>query len=107
MTVLRSDLLAGRRVVALGELLPAMIALGASVAEEEGPADALVYDAADAFARSGLDGMLDDAWRAVREVAVARMVGASHAGKVLLLGPRPGAGRFAGAARSALENLAR
>ena len=46
------------------------------------------------------------AWVATRAVATGALIPAG-AGKVVLIAPRPDRGPFAGAARAALENLAR
>jgi NAD(P)-dependent dehydrogenase (short-subunit alcohol dehydrogenase family) len=99
-------------------------ALGASVHEldpaldEDGvrdwagavaPLQALVFDAAPTFGDGGqahLAAALEAAWVATRGVATGALIPAG-AGKVLLLAPRPAGGFFAGAARAALENLAR
>ena len=72
--------------------------------------DAVVFDAAEAFWAGGADGLRaasERAWAAVREVASGSLIERGQGGKVVLIGPRPGAGRFAQEARSALENLAR
>ncbi|HEY2652250.1 MAG TPA: hypothetical protein VGI50_10040 [Solirubrobacteraceae bacterium] len=131
MDLLRPTLLAERRIVLAGavtELLgDALRGLGAVVepldverlpAEDErvgewtrqrAPIDALVYRADGAFGeggQGGLDAVLEQAWCAVREVAVGALIGRA-AGKLLLIGPRPDAGPLAGAARAGLENLAR
>jgi NAD(P)-dependent dehydrogenase (short-subunit alcohol dehydrogenase family) len=81
------------------------------------PLDALVYDAGSAFADAGsafaddgpeaLVASMEGAWVAIREVANGALIPADAPGKVLLIGPRPGAGAHAGAVRAALENLAR
>jgi NAD(P)-dependent dehydrogenase (short-subunit alcohol dehydrogenase family) len=70
---------------------------------------ALVFDAGHAFADGGqarLGSTLEAAWVATRGVATGALIPAG-AGKVLLIGPRPDGAPFAGAARAALENLAR
>ncbi len=118
MTVFRSQLLHGRAVALAGRcdsLGDVLAALGARV----GPVDellgtkgvaAIVFDAADAFGTGGQDGLraaTEAAWYAVREVATESLIPGEHGGKVVLIGPRPDAGQFAEAARSALENLAR
>ncbi len=74
-----------------------------------GPLDALVYDAGPAFGGGRQDGLrecLERGWVAVRAVATGALIPAG-AGKVVLIGPRPDAGSYAGAARAAFENLAR
>ncbi|HUJ35591.1 MAG TPA: hypothetical protein VLW51_10310 [Solirubrobacteraceae bacterium] len=130
MTLLRSGLLDGRTVALAGGVSPAirdaLAVLGARVAEldvgpelgEErssawaasmGSPYALVYDAGPAFGGGGHDGLrecLERGWAAVRGVASGALIDAG-AGKVVLIGPRPGAGSFAAAARAAFENLAR
>lgn len=128
MTMLRQGLLDGRTVAVAGGVAPAirdaLAALGAGVEELDTALDedaardwaqgaagirALLYDAASAFAGGGQDALrdtLERAWVAVRGVATGALIPAG-AGKVVLIGPRPGAGPFAAAARAALENLAR
>jgi hypothetical protein len=132
MTVLRDQLLAGRTIAVAGVsdcVRGKLHALGARVeplpghealpVEEEatgawarglGPLDAIVYDCSPAFATGGepaLHSALEQAWAAVREVATGALIPSDAPGKVLLIGPSPDAGSLAGAARSALENLAR
>ena len=128
MAVFRSQLLTGT-TVALGGSAGAidyeLARLGARVQRiDELPAeedrrgewarphgfDSVVFDAAEAFGTGGQAGLRaasERAWTAVREVATGSLIGREQGGKVVLIGPRPGTGRFAGAARSALENLAR
>jgi NAD(P)-dependent dehydrogenase (short-subunit alcohol dehydrogenase family) len=128
VTVLRSGLLDGRAVALAGGVTPAvsraLTGLGASVHEldpaldEDGarhwtegvaPLHALVFDAGPTFAGGGqahLGTALEAAWVATRGVATGALIPAG-AGKVLLVTPRPADGSFAGAARAALENLAR
>ncbi len=131
MTVLRGDLLQGR-AVALAPGVPddvagALAQLGARVelldgpeeildeqagewARAHGPLDVVVYDAAPSFAAGGHDGLLNalqNAWQAIREVALGELIDSPRAAKVILLGPAPRAGPCAGAAAAALENLAR
>jgi NAD(P)-dependent dehydrogenase (short-subunit alcohol dehydrogenase family) len=102
----------------------ALSALGASVhkldpaLDEDGARDwagdvaplyGLVFDAGPTFADGGqahLGAALEAAWVATRGVATGALIPAG-AGKVLLVGPRPDGAPFAGAARAALENLAR
>ena len=118
MSVFRSQLLDGRAVALAGacdSLGDALAGLGARVgAVGEPPAaqevDAVVFDAADAFGTGGQDGLraaTEAAWYGVHEVATESLIPGEHGGKVVLIGPRPDAGQFAEAARSALENLAR
>jgi hypothetical protein len=133
---LRADLLDGRRIAMAGdggeELGEALAALGAElvavpargVAEDPGgaededrvgewgrahrPLHGLVY--AVAFGSGGdqaLVATLDDAWAAIREVAVGALIEAEHPSKMVLIGPSPGAGPLADAAAAGLESLAR
>jgi NAD(P)-dependent dehydrogenase (short-subunit alcohol dehydrogenase family) len=131
MDLLRPRLLAERRIVLAGaatEVLgDALRQLGAAVepldveqlpadddlvgdwARPRAPLHALVYSADRAFGeggREGLDATLEQAWCAVREVAVGALLDRAP-GKLLLIGPSPDAGPLAGAARAGLENLAR
>lgn len=131
MALLRQRLLAERQIVLVGTteewLAEALVELGAEVElldvealphederagewpRDRAPLHALVYCAGGAFGdggRDGLDAALEHAWCAVREVAVGAMIGRAP-GKLVLVGPRPGAGPLAGAARAGLENLAR
>jgi NAD(P)-dependent dehydrogenase (short-subunit alcohol dehydrogenase family) len=131
MGVLRDDLLQGRAVVVApgegGALGVALAALGARVerlhavvepAEEQvgeraraqGPLDALVYDAAPSFGAGGPDAVartMEEAWALIREVALGALIESPDPGRIVLIGPPAGAGDYAEAARSALENLAR
>jgi NAD(P)-dependent dehydrogenase (short-subunit alcohol dehydrogenase family) len=132
MSVLRDNLLAGRRIVVSGPvaqtLRDAMLALDAELeflAAEQLPADeervgewararvplnALVHCADDSVGDGGpegLDGALEDAWAAVREVATGALIESPEPGKLVLVAPRPDAGPLAGAVRAGLENLAR
>jgi hypothetical protein len=128
MTEFRSELLAGRVVALAGRsaaVADALARLGARVQPAgELPADedrlgewarphgfsAVVFDAAEAFGDGGRDGLrasTERAWAAVREVATGSLIPGEAGGKVVLIAPRPDAGPFAEAARSALENLAR
>jgi NAD(P)-dependent dehydrogenase (short-subunit alcohol dehydrogenase family) len=71
---------------------------------------AVVYDGGPSFAEGGQDAlvrMTQDAWEAVREVAVGALLEAEGWGKIVLVAPRAGAGPYAEAARAALENLSR
>jgi NAD(P)-dependent dehydrogenase (short-subunit alcohol dehydrogenase family) len=114
MTLLRHDVLAGRRVALSGSVdssVAGLLAhLGASLdAGDESP-HALVHDAGHAFADGGDHGLaaaLQDAWEAVADAAAGSMIPAEVGGKVVLIAPRSGAGRYADAARAGLENLAR
>jgi hypothetical protein len=128
MTAFRSQLLAGHAVALAGRsaaVADALARLGARVQRVgELPADedrlgewarphgfqAVVFDAAEAFGEGGRDGLraaTERAWAAVREVATGSLIPGESSGKVVLIAPRPDAGPFAEAARSALENLAR
>jgi NAD(P)-dependent dehydrogenase (short-subunit alcohol dehydrogenase family) len=132
MRLLADSLLTGRRIALAGSaapaLGPALAALGAELerlelaelaASEEptgewargrGRLDALVHAATGAFGgggRAGLRAALDEAWTAVRELAVGGLLERHGPGKIVLIGPRPDAGPLAGAARAGLENLAR
>lgn len=76
-----------------------------------GSADLLVCDAATRFREAGggpegLRAGVEGSWNTMRAVVNARQRPAGH-GKIVLLAPRPGDGPDAGAARAALENLAR
>ena len=74
------------------------------------PLHALVFDADASFGRGGEGGLLvalELAWVSARAVATGALIPAAGAGKLLFVAPRPDAGAHAGAARSALENLAR
>jgi NAD(P)-dependent dehydrogenase (short-subunit alcohol dehydrogenase family) len=131
MGALREDLLQGRAVaVAPGTadaVSAALAALGARIepvrlpvdqAEEQvgewararAPLDVLIYDAAPAFGAGGPDAVtrtLEDAWAVIREVALGSLIESSGPGRIVMIGPRAGAGDYAQAVRSALENLAR
>jgi len=84
--------------------------LGARVdTEATESADAIVYDARQAFGDGGRDGLRDASargWTAIREVATEALI-PHERGKVVVIAPRPDAGAFADAARAALESLAR
>lgn len=121
---LRHDLLDGLHVVIAGEGGSAerLAELGASVHELAGAlleeeaveaaaaalpgADVVVCETAGALRAAGLDAAVAGAWTAARAVVRAHFTGAGG-GLVLLLAPRPHDGAQAGAARAALENLAR
>jgi citronellol/citronellal dehydrogenase len=131
MDLLRHRLLAERRIALAGALTEglgdALRELGAVVepldveqlpadddrlgewARPRAPLDALVYRADGAFGdggQVGLDAVLEQAWCAVREVAVGALIDRAP-GKLVLIGPTPDAGPLAGAARAGLENLTR
>ena len=57
-------------------------------------------------ALDGLSASVDGAWNATRALANAVFIPSGY-GKVVLIAPRPGDGEHAGAARAALDNLAR
>jgi NAD(P)-dependent dehydrogenase (short-subunit alcohol dehydrogenase family) len=57
--------------------------------------------------RVALRTCLDVSWNATRAVVNLAFLPAAGGGRVLYLAPRPGAGRYADAARAGLENLAR
>jgi NAD(P)-dependent dehydrogenase (short-subunit alcohol dehydrogenase family) len=114
MTLLRHDVLAGRRVALSGSVdasvAELLVHLGASLDDREEPPHALVHDGGGAFGAGGEDGLaaaLQDAWDAVASAAPQSMIPAGHGGKVVLIAPRSGGGRYADAARAGLENLAR
>lgn len=132
MPLLRANLLDGRRVAVAGgvdeEVTRELVDLGAEVEplraddcspEEERvgdwsrarlPLHALIYVADEAFGVGGdeaLSTTLDEAWAAVREVAVGALIGADQPGRVVLVAPREDAGALAGAVAAGLENLAR
>lgn len=133
MALLREQLLAGRSIALAGGVTGAvrdsLVALGAraerfepdleqaiagqgvgSWARARAPLDALVYDASRAFADGGSTGLraaLDHAWASIHELATGELIPSGRGGKIVLIGPRPGAGAFAEAARAGLENLAR
>ena len=119
MTVFRSQLLHGRAVALAGRcdsLGDVLAALGASrrpgrrAARDEGrrPRSCSTPPTRSArAARTACARPTEAAWYAVREVATESLIPGEHGGKVVLIGPRPDAGQFAEAARSALENLAR
>jgi hypothetical protein len=114
MTLLRHDVLAGRRVALIGSVdssvAELLVRLGASLDVGEDVPHALLHDAADAFGAGGEGGLaaaLQDAWDAVTSAAAQSMIPAGGGGKVVLIAPRLGAGRYAEAARAGLENLAR
>jgi NAD(P)-dependent dehydrogenase (short-subunit alcohol dehydrogenase family) len=51
--------------------------------------------------------VLERCWESVIEVADTLIAAPVPAAKIVFIAPRPGAGELAGAARAALENLAR
>jgi NAD(P)-dependent dehydrogenase (short-subunit alcohol dehydrogenase family) len=88
-------------------------AVAAALAAAGRAPDALVVDSAAHFAGAAqegdapLRGAADAAWIAARAAATAAWIPEEAGGKLVLLAPAPGAGTHAGAARAALENLAR
>jgi NAD(P)-dependent dehydrogenase (short-subunit alcohol dehydrogenase family) len=128
-----SGLLGARRVVIAGGGGAAraagerMRSLGAEVAElpddvladEDGaaawardraPLDGLVFDAGAGFGAGGADALgstMEQAWRSIRAIATGALIEAQTPGRLLVVAPRPDAGRHAQALRAALENLAR
>jgi hypothetical protein len=132
MPLLRADLLQDRRIAVAGDpaqpLSDALVALGAEVvpvaldglgedeesvgewARGEAPLNGLVYLSTATFGSGGEDALratLDEAWAAVREVAVGALIEAGAPGKLVLVAPSEDAGPLAGAAAAGLENLAR
>lgn len=131
MGVLRQDLLENRTVALgptvsddlsvalsnLGARLKVMPALGDPAddqvgewARKQGPLDALLHDVGPSLRAGDLQVLMaamQDAWVAVREVAVGALIESPDPGKIVLLGPVAGSGVHAEAACSALENLAR
>ena len=129
MTAFREALLRDRTVALTGAAAPAietaLAGLGARVvtfhpsgdddagadalAAQAGPLDVVIHDARGAFADGGagaLRAAVDEAWAAVRALAVGALIPAGR-GRIALLAPAADAGPFAEAARDALENLAR
>jgi hypothetical protein len=119
MTLLRPGLLEGRSVVLAGEVPTSLgdqlSSLGATVtayhdemdeeralewAREVAPVNAVVCSSC------GELEALENAWTAIRAVAVGALIPAG-AGTVVLIAPRPDELAHAGAVRAALENLAR
>ncbi|HEY1523337.1 MAG TPA: hypothetical protein VGF70_10035 [Solirubrobacteraceae bacterium] len=131
MTLLRAELLEGHGVALAGPagegIGSALRELGARVetlggrdqsedddvgswARDRLPLRAVVYDARASFGGGGPEALtrtMQEAWLAVREVAVGALIDGSEPGKVVLIGPAPGSGPHAQAAGAALENLAR
>lgn len=99
---------------ALGQLGASVVSVDAELSEdwarEHAPIDVLVYNAARAFGEGGEDGLraaLEQAWAAIHAVAAGALIPGNRGGKVILIGPRAGAGAHGDAARAGLENLAR
>jgi NAD(P)-dependent dehydrogenase (short-subunit alcohol dehydrogenase family) len=114
-SVLRPGILDGVGVALAGGGPPGLDAelerLGANVCElsADGALTALVFDGSPAFAEGGPEGLmrlLEHAWAAVDGVS-ARLIASEAPAKVLLLAPLANAGPHSGAARAALENVAR
>ncbi len=79
-------------------------------ARAHGPLDAFVYCAASAFGAGGQAGLLaalDEAWAALREVAVGALIDRDGPGKLVVVAPPGDAGPLAEATRAGLENLVR
>jgi NAD(P)-dependent dehydrogenase (short-subunit alcohol dehydrogenase family) len=77
---------------------------------DRAPLHALLYDAGEGFGTGGADALratLEQAWRAIRAIATGALIEAGAPGRLLVVAPRPDAGRHATAARAGLENLAR
>jgi hypothetical protein len=118
MAVLRKGLLDGQRVVLCGDMPEALCelltSLGASLspfdqpdeeralewARDEAPVNSVVCSSA-----GGLDG-IEQAWTAIRTVAVGALIPAG-AGTIVLLAPRRHSVTHENAVRAGLENLAR
>jgi NAD(P)-dependent dehydrogenase (short-subunit alcohol dehydrogenase family) len=82
----------------------------AAWARDRAPLHALVFDAGGRFGAGGADALratMEQAWRAVRAIATGALIEAQAPGRLLLVAPRPNAGRHAQAVRAAVENLAR
>lgn len=111
MTLLAPESLDSRTVAVVGDapvVESRLGELGARVVAG-GSADAIVYDASAAFGDGGQEGLREASargWTAIREVATDALI-PNERGKVVVIAPRPDAGPFAGAARAALESLAR
>jgi hypothetical protein len=108
---------AGERLRSLGaevaELSDGALAdeeAAAAWARDRAPLHALVFDAGEGFGGGGADALratMEQAWRAIRAVAAGALIEAESPGRLLVVAPRPDAGRHAQAVRAALENLAR
>jgi NAD(P)-dependent dehydrogenase (short-subunit alcohol dehydrogenase family) len=105
------------RLIALGahvdELAAVVLAdedAAAGWARDRAPLHALVVEAGAGFGSGGGDALratMEAAWRAIRAIATGALIEAESPGRLLLVAPRPDAGRHAASARAALENLAR
>jgi hypothetical protein len=107
-------LLDGRRVAIEGErdsaIVVALARLGAEVVFDgaEPPLRAFVHDARLDFGSGGesaLEASIQRVWERAHAAATGALIEAH--GRLLLIAPAAGAGPYATAARSALENLAR
>ena len=113
--MLRTGVLAGRTVALAGGepvLAATLERLGATLADPAARHDTLVLDARGAFAAAGgghdgLRAAVDGAFSAARDAAATHWIDRPGGGQVVLIAPAPGAGRHAGAAGAALENLVR
>jgi NAD(P)-dependent dehydrogenase (short-subunit alcohol dehydrogenase family) len=130
--VLRDDLLNGISVLLAGgggELGPSLESLGARTlafaprlddageggaawVKEQGPLDALVFDAGREGAGGddellALSAVLDAAWIACAAAANGAFIPGSQGGRIVLIAPPADAGGLAVAAADGLENLAR
>lgn len=102
----------GSHLEALGAQLELLGAVDAASPRAGARVDTLVADARAAFGAAGggspgLRAAVDGAFAATRDRAVAEWIDRRGGGQVVLVAPAPGAGAYAGAARAALENLAR
>jgi citronellol/citronellal dehydrogenase len=82
----------------------------AAAVERLGRINVLVDDATGRFATGGEQGLraaADGAWIAAQAAGTSAPIEAEGGGKLIFVGPAPSAGEHAGAARAALENLAR
>lgn len=131
MTLLRAELLEGQGVALAGPTAEGIASrlreLGARVeslaetdlldeddvggwARPRVPLRAVVYDARPCFGDGGPDALTDtmqQAWLAVREVAVGALIDGAESGKAILIAPESDAGPQARAVGAALENLVR
>jgi citronellol/citronellal dehydrogenase len=80
-------------------------AAAAAAAASDSPATVLVVDAEALFGAGGATGLrvaLDSTWSAIHAAFAPQ-----RTEKIVLIGPRPAAGEYAGALRAGVENLAR
>src|SRR5436305_13945443 len=108
MAALRAQLVRGRSIQVVGDadetIAAARSSLGARV-NGDGAPHALVYDARPGFGAGGADALrsaLDEAWRAISDVANAALIPREEPAKLVLIGPPPAAGALAEAARAGL-----